>query len=102
MTILKTRPFDEDVRACGRRAEQASCAGVFEQAAVAGVGEVHGARGVGVVGDVLDADELEDVVGVGPVLERVLRLVGRRPVGDVRGNRDELARSRSSPGAISR
>ena len=45
---------------------------VGQRASFAGIGEVDDVRVIRVIGDVLDTDELEDVVGVGPILQRLL------------------------------
>jgi hypothetical protein len=47
---------------------------------------------VPVVGNVLDPDELEDVVGVGPALERALRTASGGVIDRDERSRDEGAR----------
>ena len=91
-TILKTRPSVLKYgTADGTGTEQPARGGILLEASRAGVGEVHDARVVRVGGQVLDADELEHVVRVRPVLETRLGPRARRATGDVIRDVDELA-----------
>ena len=67
---------------------------VRQRASFAGIGKVDDVRVIRVIGDVLDSDELEDVVGVRPVLQRLLRRDLGCAARDVLGHGDELSAPR--------